>query len=132
MFASAAIALDRSVSVNPEFAQAVADGLLKKGQKTLPPSWFYDDVGSALFEAITVLPEYGLTRAEASLLLNAADEIIRGSNSPALIIELGSGPGENPRHILEAAARYRSVHYLPIDISGAALDICVKTLGAME
>src|SRR5580658_2879330 len=132
MSAFAASAPAISAPVNPEFAQAVIDGLTKKGRKTLPPSWFYDEVGSALFEAITVLPEYGLTRAEASLLSNAAQDIVRASARPALIIELGSGTGTKTRHILEAAARYRPVHYLPIDISRAALDSCVKTLGTLD
>jgi L-histidine Nalpha-methyltransferase len=118
--------------VNREFAQAVIDGLTKKGRKTLPPSWFYDEVGSALFEVITVLPEYGLTRAEARLLSDAAQDIVRASARPALIIELGSGTGAKTRHILEAAARYGSARYLPIDISRAALDICVKTLGTLD
>src|SRR5271157_2658679 len=127
MSAFAASAPSIPAPVNPEFAQAVLDGLTKKHQKTLPPSWFYDEVGSALFEVITALPEYGLTRAEAGLLLNVADEIVRISGRPALIIELGSGTGTKTRHILEAAARYRSVRYLPIDISPAALESCVKT-----
>jgi L-histidine N-alpha-methyltransferase len=122
----------RPARVNPAFAQSVIDGLTQKGQKTLPPSWFYDEVGSALFEAITVLPEYGLTRAEAGLLSNAAHEILRTSNRPSLVIELGSGTGMKTRHILAAAAHYHTVHYLPIDISAAALDSCAKTLGAME
>lgn len=117
---------------NPEFAEAVVEGLTKRRQKTLPPSWFYDEVGSALFEVITVLPEYGLTRAEAGLLSNASDEIVQTSGRPALIIELGSGTGTKTRHILEAAAQYRKVRYLPIDISAAALDGCVKMLGALD
>jgi dimethylhistidine N-methyltransferase len=128
----AASALDGSPRVNPEFACAVTDGLTRKGQKTLPPSWFYDEVGSALFEAITVLPEYGLTRAEASLFSKSAHDIVRTSSRPALVIELGSGTGTKTRHILAAAARYHSVHYLPIDISGSALDSCVKILGGMD
>ncbi len=132
MFASAATAPYSPSRVNPEFAQAVAAGLTQKGRKTLPPSWFYDEVGSSLFEAITVLPEYGLTRAEARLLSNAAPEIIRASLRPALVIELGSGTGTKTRHILAAAARYHSVHYLPIDISRAALDSCVKILDVMD
>jgi L-histidine Nalpha-methyltransferase len=136
MSASAAsvinLAQNSPARVNPEFAQAVADGLTQKRRKTLPPSWFYDDVGSALFEAITVLPEYGLTRAEAGLLSDAAPEIVRASHRPGLVIELGSGTGAKTRHILAAAVRYRSVHYLPIDISRAALDSCVKILGATD
>jgi L-histidine N-alpha-methyltransferase len=128
----AASAFDSTPRVNPEFAQAVADGLTRKGQKTLPPSWFYDEVGSALFEAITVLPEYGLTRAEAGLFSKSAPDIVRTSNRPAFVIELGSGTGAKTRHILAAAARYHSVRYFPIDISSSALDSCVKSLGGMD
>jgi L-histidine N-alpha-methyltransferase len=115
--------------VDPEFAQAVAAGLTAKRQKTLPPSWLYDEVGSALFEVITVLPEYGVTRAEASLLQHASDEIVRASAAPSQIVELGSGTGTKTRHILQAATRYHPVHYTPIDISRAALDSCAHALG---
>jgi dimethylhistidine N-methyltransferase len=95
----------------------------------LPSSWLYDDVGSALFEVITLLPEYGLTRADAKLLRSAASEIIRLSGRPAQVIELGSGTGTKTRHILEAAAAAASnVDYLPIDISGAALQSCAAAL----
>jgi dimethylhistidine N-methyltransferase len=132
MQASAASAAVGVEVVNAEFAQAVAEGLSIRGQKTLPPSWLYDDVGSALFEVITVLPEYGLTRAEARLLSNAAGEIVRAARRPALVIELGSGSGTKTRHILEAAARRQPVRYLPIDISCAALDACAKVLGGIE
>ncbi len=63
--------------VNADFAQAVADGLSRHRQKFLRAWWLYDEVGSALFEAITVLPEYGLTRADGQLLERAAGEIVR-------------------------------------------------------
>jgi L-histidine Nalpha-methyltransferase len=132
MFASAAAAPRSLARVNPEFAEAVLNGLTQKGQKTIPPSWLYDEVGSALFEVITVLPEYGVTRAEAALLSHAADEIVRASARPARIVELGSGTGTKTRHILSAAARYQPVHYVPIDISPAALDNCAKALSGME
>ncbi|HEX4278707.1 MAG TPA: L-histidine N(alpha)-methyltransferase [Bryobacteraceae bacterium] len=129
MFASAASVPVASPRVNPEFAQSVADGLLKKGQKTLPPSWLYDEVGSALFEVITVLPEYGVTRAEAALLENAAGGIVRAAGQPSFVIELGSGTGTKTRHILTAASH--DVRYSPIDISPAALDSCVKALAGL-
>lgn len=132
MFASAASAPRSAARVNPEFAQAVADGLTRKGQKTIPPSWLYDEVGSALFEAITVLPEYGVTRAEAGILLHASDEIVRAALRPSHIVELGSGTGTKTRHLLEAAARYGSVRYTPIDISTAALQSCVHALSGIE
>ncbi len=133
MFASAALSPLTPARANPDFAQAVADGLTRKRQKSLPASWFYDELGSALFEAITVLPEYGLTRADSRLLERAAGEIIRASARPDLIVELGSGTGTKTRHLLAAAAGERSgaIEYRPIDISGAALDLCAKSLGQM-
>ena len=113
------------------FAQDVAEGLMETPQKTLPSSWLYDDVGSSLFETITLLPEYGLTRADAALLRGAADEIIQVAGEPDSIIELGSGSGTKTRYILEAAARNREIDYLPIDISGAALQGCVSALRSL-
>jgi L-histidine N-alpha-methyltransferase len=110
------------------FAQDVFEGLNNTAQKTLPSSWLYDDVGSALFEVITLLPEYGLTRADAKLLRGAASEIIRLAGNPAQVIELGSGTGTKTRHILEAAAADSDIDYLPIDISGAALQSCTAAL----
>jgi L-histidine N-alpha-methyltransferase len=132
MFASASAAPSSLARVNSEFADAVLNGLTQKGQKTIPPSWLYDEVGSALFEVITVLPEYGVTRAEAALLSHAADEIVRASSRPARIVELGSGTGTKTRHILHAAARHQAIQYVPIDISPAALDNCAKALSGMD
>ena len=128
MFASAAQAQSSTPRVDPEFAKAVAEGLTRR-QKTLPPSWLYDEVGSALFEVITVLPEYGVTRAEGALLSRAAEEIVRAAARPTRIIELGSGTGTKTRHILKAAARQHAIRYAPVDISAAALDNCSHTLG---
>jgi L-histidine N-alpha-methyltransferase len=132
MFAFAASALSAAAPVDPQFAQAVTEGLTREGQKTLPPSWFYDEVGSALFETITLLPEYGLTRAEGQLLERASSEIVRASGQPDLIVELGSGTGTKTRFVLAAAAQTKSVEYRPIDISSSALDSCAKVLGGME
>lgn len=127
MFASAA-ATSSATRFNPEFARAVFEGLSKR-QKTLPPSWLYDEVGSALFEVITVLPEYGVTRAEGALLARASDEIIRVASRPAHIIELGSGTATKTRCILKAATRHhQTIHYAPIDISAAALENCSRSL----
>jgi len=132
MNAAAAAVTLAPAGVNPEFAQAVSAGLSRKGQKTLPASWLYDEVGSALFEVITVLPEYGITRADGQLLAHAAGEIVRASNHPRLIIELGSGTGMKTGHILAAASRSDTVRYVPIDISAAALDNCARVLDGME
>ena len=127
-----AAAAGAALSFNPDFAQAVSSGLCGPGQKTLPPAWFYDEVGSALFEVITVLPEYGLTRSEASLLADAAADIVDISDRPSLIIELGSGSGTKTRHILEATARHLPVNYFPVDISCAALRNCAKILQEID
>jgi L-histidine N-alpha-methyltransferase len=118
--------------VNAELARDVAEGLSRTPQKTLPASWLYDEVGSALFEVITVLPEYGLTRADGALLRGSADEIIAAAGQPELIFELGSGTGTKTRHILLAAAMQGAVRYLPIDISRAALDNCGTAMQSIE
>src|SRR6202007_2347739 len=88
-----------------EFAAAVREGLLKLGQRELPSKYLYDEVGSALFEAICLLPEYGLTRADTRLLQQHADETVARMPAPAHVAELGSGSGKKTRWILEALAR---------------------------
>jgi dimethylhistidine N-methyltransferase len=118
--------------VNAELARDVAEGLSKTPQKTLPASWLYDEVGSALFEVITVLPEYGLTRADGALLRRSAHEIIATAGQPEIIFELGSGTGTKTRHILLAAATQCPVRYMPIDISRAALDNCGTAMQSIE
>src|SRR6266481_9206622 len=96
-----------------EFAADVRAGLGRPGQKTLPSKYLYDDVGSALFEAISRLPEYGLTRADERILSHAAGEIAARAEGAALVAELGSGSGRKTRPVLEALARRRAVTYLP-------------------
>src|SRR6185503_2570642 len=78
----------------------VAQGLTAT-QKWLPPKWFYDKVGSELFEAITALPEYYPTRTERGILQEHATEMIRSAGSHTLI-ELGSGSSEKTRLLLDA------------------------------
>src|SRR5579862_7749565 len=124
MFAAAASIPLAPPRADPAFAQDVTEGLTRARQKTLPASWLYDAVGSALFEVITLLPEYGLTRADAALLQRAAGEIVAAAGEPEMIVELGSGTGVKTRDILTEAARRSTVHYLPIDISRAALRNC--------
>ena len=111
-----------------EFARAVRNGLGKEGQKELPSRYFYDDVGSALFDVITLLPEYGLSRADARILRRHAPEIIDRAGSPLAIAELGSGSGSKTRWVLEALAAREPVTYTPIDVSCKALEYCVREL----
>lgn len=114
------------------FAQDVRAGLSRPGQKELLSKYLYDDVGSALFDTITLLPEYGLTRADARLLSEHADEVVARMPRPTLVAELGSGNGKKTRFVLEALALREPVLYFPIDISGAALAQSEKELGAIE
>src|SRR5437660_11508395 len=77
------------------FAADVRESLTKTGQRELPSKDLYDEVGSALFEAICVLPEYGLTRADARLLEKDAGEVVSRLTSPAQVAGLGGGSGRN-------------------------------------
>ncbi len=113
------------------FADDVRDGLTKPGQKTLPCEYFYDAVGSALFEAITVLPEYGLTRADARLIRRLAPELEREFRSSVSVVELGSGSGTKTRWILESLRGRDPVQYYPIDVSASALAHCAQELSAL-
>jgi dimethylhistidine N-methyltransferase len=115
-----------------DFARDVRAGLLKPGQKELPSKYFYDDVGSALFEVICVLPEYGLTRADARLLRDTADMVVARLDAPTIVAELGSGSGKKTRFVLEALALRQPVVYHPIDISGAALAQSERELGLID
>ncbi|MBV9886538.1 MAG: L-histidine N(alpha)-methyltransferase [Acidobacteria bacterium] len=115
-----------------EFADAVRDGLTKAGQKELPSKYLYDEVGSALFETICVLPEYGLTRADARLLETHASEIVERLPRPISVAELGSGTGKKTRWVLEALSRRQRTFYYPIEISPSALAACEKELGQID
>jgi L-histidine N-alpha-methyltransferase len=98
----------------------VADGLTAP-VKSLPPVWFYDETGSRLFEEITRLPEYYLTRAERSILERRAEEIVRRSGAEVLV-EIGSGTSDKTRILLDAmkgSGQLRQVVLL--DISEAVL-----------
>ena len=115
-----------------EFAEAVREGLTKPGQKELPSKYLYDEVGSALFETICVLPEYGLTRADARLLEKHAAEIVDRLPFPIQVAELGSGSGKKTRWILEALSQRQKTYYYPIEISPSALAACEKELGQID
>ena len=78
-----------------DFGSEVRSGLTRRGQKELPSKYLYDEVGSALFEVITVLPEYGLYRADMRLLREHAETIVASLlPGPVVVAELGSGSGK--------------------------------------
>jgi len=110
------------------FAEDVLDGLGRAGQKELPSKYLYDDIGSALFEAITKLPEYGLTRAEERILREHSVDIAACLSAHGMVVELGSGSGRKTRQILESLAHHKSMTYCPIEISQAALVSCEREL----
>ena len=90
-------------------------------QKELPPTYFYDARGSRLFDEITRLPEYYLTRAEREILEQSSDEIA-ALVRPRSLAELGAGTADKSRTLLRAIERVQSeVTYIPIDVSGATL-----------
>ncbi len=103
------------------FSDDVRSGLTAL-RKWLSPKYFYDELGSALFEAITLLPEYYLTRTEAAILERYAPEMIGALDGPIEIVEFGSGSARKSRTLIGAALDVQArVTYHPIDISPSAL-----------
>lgn len=114
--------------VAPSIADDVYRGLTKH-PKSLPPKLFYDAKGSALFEEITRLPEYYVTRTELGIFTDRACEIAKLWPTNASIVELGAGTSAKTRVLLHAmSAKRMQVLYYPVDISPAALDIARTTL----
>ncbi len=107
-------------AVSPVAAAAFAG--LAACPKTLPPWLFYDEAGSQLFEQITVLPEYYLTRTERGLLEQYADQILVAMGGRVTVAELGAGTATKTGVLLRAAGKLQSVVlYQPIDVSPTAL-----------
>jgi len=128
-----AYAIQLSSLLDTPLAHDVAQGLSSKGQKSIPSKYLYDELGSILFDAITVLPEYGLTRADGRILRTNADRIVAALPQDFAIAELGSGTGAKTRWILEAAIRRSgSLVYYPIDISETAVLQCAKVLETID
>ena len=100
---------------------------LQSSPKTLPPRYFYDERGSALFEQICALPEYYLTRTETSILQEFA-AAIAAKTGPCDIIELGSGSSTKTRLILDAYAGQTPFIYCPIDVSASILKASAEAL----
>lgn len=115
-----------------DFAADVRAGLTKPGQKELYSKYLYDDIGSALFEVICHLPEYGLSRAGDRLLERNAAQIVSLLPAPVMVAELGSGTARKTRWILEALAKNQNVNYYPIDISRSALNRAALDLGRLQ
>jgi L-histidine Nalpha-methyltransferase len=115
-----------------QFALDVAAGFAAVGSRKIAPRYFYDDLGSTLFEAITLLPEYGLTRADERLLRVHAGDIARAAGKPGVVAELGSGSGKKTLSILRSVQEQNGgLVYRPIDVSAAALASCEREIGGL-
>ncbi|MEO6393580.1 MAG: L-histidine N(alpha)-methyltransferase [Pyrinomonadaceae bacterium] len=102
---------------------------LSASPKWLLPKYLYDDLGSQLFEAICLLPEYYLTRSENEILSRHADEIAGTLNGPVTLLELGSGNAAKTRNLIQALLRRQAeLHYVPVDISASALESSSREL----
>jgi L-histidine Nalpha-methyltransferase len=105
------------------FLLDVLAGLAQR-PRSLPSRYFYDGRGSRLFEWITQLPDYYLTRTEREILEGNGDALAACfAGASCTLVDLGAGDGHNSRLVLERLrARCRSLAYAPIDVSGEALD----------
>jgi L-histidine N-alpha-methyltransferase len=118
----------RSSNDQNGFAKDVRAGLTAT-PKTLKPKYLYDALGSVLFEAICLLPEYYLTRAETEIFERRAAEIVAQLPAPITVVELGSGSSVKTRLLIEAIlARQGILCYQPIDISETILEQSAKQL----
>ena len=116
--------------VDEKVAAAVREGLAAR-PKWLPPWLFYDEAGSRLFEAITQLPEYYLTRTERGILAGHAAEMVAKAAGDARLrlVELGAGSADKTRLLLAAAIeRQQTVTYEPLDVSVTALEAARKRI----
>jgi dimethylhistidine N-methyltransferase len=108
-------------------------GLSATPQKTLSPWLFYDEAGSDLFEQITALPEYYLTRTERAIFGAHAEELFAALGAPVTIAELGAGSAAKTGILLRAATGFQPrVLYQPIDISPSALDGAVESMSGIS
>jgi dimethylhistidine N-methyltransferase len=115
--------------INNEFGKEVARGLNDK-QKHISPKFFYDKMGSKLFEEICMQPEYYLNRIESQILKNSVDEILKIIGGQEIsVIELGNGNSLKTRILLEPfLAKLKRVSYFPIDVSLKMLKKSIRDL----
>ena len=110
------------------FAEDVRKGLSAQPKRFLP-KYFYNELGSQLFEAICLLPEYYLTRAENEILKRYADDIVSSVTGQKTLLEMGSGSASKTRLIIEALLRRQTeLLFMPVDISATALESSSRIL----
>jgi len=114
---------------NDATASAVREGL-NASPKRLPSWLFYDEAGSALFEQITELPEYYLTRTERAIFESYAGEILQAAGPLLTLVELGAGTASKTSVLIEELLqRQARVLFYPIDVSASAMQQAVAQLG---
>lgn len=131
-----AVASDDRLTIHNLVTRDPRTGLaedVRRGLSTQPkrflPKYFYDELGSTLFEAICLLPEYYLTRAENEILQRYADEIAAAIEGNVTLVEMGSGNASKTRLIIEALLRKQpELLFMPVDISASALESSSRIL----
>jgi dimethylhistidine N-methyltransferase len=120
---------DDPAAFRQAFAIEIAE-TLRRTPRQIPSKYLYDELGSALFEAICRLPWYRITRAESAMLVRHARDIVRPMQRPVTLAELGCGSGDKIALLVGAAGeQFPAVHL--IDISEAALDMARYRLQAI-
>ncbi len=118
--------------LDSELSMSIRQGLAAS-TKRLPAALLYDDLGSTLFEAITMLPEYGVTKADLRLLEVHAADVVRAMGESVHVIELGPGSGNKAKIFLEAALDLQpEISFSAIDVSRSALEACRRTLEVLS
>ncbi len=118
--------LDKSTN---EFGNDILLGLTNVIQKSTPSKYLYDDIGSELFERITIQPEYYPTRTEIKILDSYSNEIVKYIQKEIVLIELGSGSSKKTKFLFnEILKKQNQLYYFPIDISFNYLNSVVFNL----
>jgi L-histidine Nalpha-methyltransferase len=118
--------LDKSKN---EFGSDVLLGLSDGIQKSIPSKYLYDDIGSELFERITLQPEYYPTKTEIKILEDCSNDIIKDIQKEIILIELGSGSSKKTKFLFkEILKKQNHLYYFPIDISFNFLNSVVSNL----
>lgn len=114
--------------VDPAMAREVREGL-SATPKRLPAKFFYDEIGSALFEQITKLPEYYLTRTERAIFEDYAAEILEAAGPSLTLVELGAGTASKTCILIEELLQRQSrALFYPIDVSASALNEAIRQM----
>ena len=118
----------RTLMEKPDFARDVRTGLAAT-RKWLPPRWFYDALGSSLFDTICFLPEYYVMRTESEVLTSHQREIAAAFGANVRLVELGSGAARKTRILLDALTeRQPDLEYVPVDIDASILERSAQDL----